>query len=155
MILQIDAALMKVMADAAEAAWPAEACGLVVGRGRGQLIRVTRIVPAPNLLAETADRFELDPGARIRLEVELRETGGKDRVVGHYHSHTDGTADPSGTDRAMATEPDLAWVVVGVVDGQAVQTLAHRLDPKRNAFRPVPIRTPKKRFIAEFRDDAP
>jgi proteasome lid subunit RPN8/RPN11 len=145
MILQIDAALLKTMADSAEAAWPAEACGLIVGRGRGQLIRVTRIVPAPNLLADTSDRFELDPAARIRLEVELRDAGGKDRVVGHFHSHTDGTADPSGTDRAQAIEPELAWVVVGVVDGQAVQTLAHRLDTKRNAFRPVPIRTPKKR----------
>jgi proteasome lid subunit RPN8/RPN11 len=144
MILQIDAALMKAMVDAAEAAWPAEACGLIVGRGKGQLIRVTGVVAATNLLADTADRFELDPSARIRLEVELRDNGGRDRIVGHYHSHTDGTADPSATDRAMALEPDLAWVIVGVTEGQAIQTLAHRLDAKRNAFRPVPIRTPKK-----------
>ena len=145
MILQIEASLMKVMADAAEAAWPAEACGLIVGRGRGQLIRVTAVVPAPNLMSDTSDRFELDPSARIRLEVELRDRGGKDRIVGHYHSHTDGTADPSGTDRQMAVEPDMAWVIVGVADGQAIQALAHRLDPKKNTFRPVPIRTPKKR----------
>lgn len=144
MILQIDAPLLKIMADAAEAAFPAEACGLVVGRGQGQLVRVTRIVPAANLLAATGDRFELDPRARLTLERDLREAGGKDRIVGHYHSHTDGTADPSGTDRAMAYEPDLAWIILGVLDGQVLQTLAHRMDQKRGAFRPVPIRTPKK-----------
>lgn len=143
MILQIDAKLTKQMVDAAEAAFPAEACGLIIGRGKGQLIRVTRVVPAGNLLATTDDRFELDPAVRLAVEKELRETGGKDRIVGHYHSHTDGTADPSATDRAMAHEPDLAWVIVGVLDGQAIQTLAHRLDEKRAQFRPVPIRTPK------------
>lgn len=144
MILQTDAALLKAMADAAEAAYPAEACGLIIGRGKGQLVRVTRVVPAANLQAATRDRFELDPAARLTVERELREAGGRDRIVGHYHSHTDGTAEPSATDRAMAFEPELAWVIVGVLEGQAIQTLAHRFDGKRGGFRPVPIRTPKK-----------
>ena len=145
MILDMDAALTKQMVDAAEAAFPAEACGLIIGRGQGQLVRVTRIVPAGNLLAATGDCFELDPAVRLRVERELREAAGKDRVVGHYHSHTDGTATPSTADRAQAHEPALAWVIIGVLDGQAVQTLAHRLDDKRAAFRPVPIRTPKRK----------
>jgi Predicted metal-dependent protease of the PAD1/JAB1 superfamily len=145
MILQADAILLKQMADAAEAAWPAEACGLVIGRGKGQLVRVTRLVPAANLLAGTSpDRFELDPATRLQVERELREAGGRDRILGHYHSHPDGTAEPSATDRAMAFEPELAWIIIGVINGQAVQTLAHRLDEKRGGFRPVPIRTPKK-----------
>ena len=144
MILQIDASLLKQMADAAEAAYPAECCGLVIGRGKGQLIRVTRVVPVPNLMADTTDRFELDPAVRLQVERELRETGTKDRIVGHYHSHTDGTADPSATDRAMAFEPDLAWIILGTLEGQVIQALAHRYDEKRKGFRPVPIRTPKK-----------
>lgn len=149
MILQTDAALLKQMIDAAEAAWPAEACGLIVGRGKGQLVRATRVIPAPNLLAGTGDRFELDPAVRIAVEKELRETGAKDRIIGHYHSHPDGSSDPSATDRAAAHEPELAWVIIGVLDGQAIHTQAHRLDGKRNAFRPVPIRIPKKSACAE------
>lgn len=146
MILQIEPSQLKSIVDAAEAAWPVEACGLVIGRGKGQLVRVTRIVPAANLLAAAgrADMFELDPAVRLRVERELRDSGGKDRIVGHYHSHPDGTADPSATDRAMAYEPDLAWIIVGVVDGQAIYTQAHRFDDKRAAFRPVPFRIPKK-----------
>lgn len=143
MILQTDATLLKAMIDAAEAAYPAEACGLIIGRGKGQLIRVTRVVAAPNLLAGTGDRFELDPEVRIRVEKELRETGTKDRIVGHYHSHTDGSSDPSATDRASAHEPALAWVIIGVLDGQAIHTQAHRLDERRGDFRHVPMRIPK------------
>jgi proteasome lid subunit RPN8/RPN11 len=148
MILQADAAHLKAMVDAAEAAYPAEACGLIIGRGKGQLVRVTRVVPAANLLADSGDRFELDPAVRVRVERELREAGGKDRIVGHYHSHTNGSAEPSATDRAMAFEPDLAWIIIGVLDGQAIHTLGHRLDAKRNAFRPVPLRIVKKSACA-------
>lgn len=154
MILQIDAKLTKQMVDAAEAAFPAEACGLVIGRGKGQLIRVTRVVPADNLRADTGNCFELDPAVRIAVEKQLRDSGTKDRIIGHYHSHTDGTADPSGTDRAMAYEPDLAWVIIGVLEGQAIQTLAHRMDEKKGNFRPVPIRTPKGKItLAPTGDD--
>lgn len=148
MILQTDATLLKAMVDAAEAAYPAEACGLIIGRGKGQLIRVTRVIPAANLLAATGDRFELDPAVRIRVEKELRDSGTKDRIVGHYHSHTDGSSDPSATDRANAHEPDMAWVIIGVLDGQAIHTQAHRLDQRRNAFRNVPMRIPKKSACA-------
>lgn len=149
MILLMEATHLKIMADAAEAAWPAEACGLIVGRGKGQLIRVTRIVPAANLITDDPHRFELDPTARLTLERELRDADSRDRIIGHYHSHPDGTAAPSATDRAMTHEPDLAWVIIGVTDGQAIQTLAHRLDEKRGAFRPVPIRTQKSPCIPQ------
>lgn len=148
MILQTDAAFLKVMVDAAEAAYPAEACGLIIGRGKGQLVRVTAIVPAPNLLAATGDRFELDPAVRIKVERDLREAGSKDRIVGHYHSHTDGTSEPSAVDRVSAFEPDMAWVIVGVLQGQAIHVAAHRLDERRNAFRTVPMRIPKKSACA-------
>lgn len=140
MILQIASDLLKPVIDACEAAYPAEACGLIIGRGKGQLVRATRVVAAPNLLAAEPGRFELDPATRIRVEKELRESGTKDRILGHYHSHPDGTAEPSAADRAAAHEPDLAWLIVAVSDGQAIHAQAHRLDEKRGAFRPVPLR---------------
>lgn len=146
MILQIDQALLKAVVDACEAAYPSESCGLIIGRGRGQLVRATRIVPAPNLMADSSDRFELDPSVRIAVEKELREQDvvGRDRILGHWHSHPDGSPDPSAVDRASAYEPDLIWLIVAVASGQAIQAQAHRLDPKRGAFRPVPLRIPKK-----------
>lgn len=140
MILQIDTALLKQVVDAAEAAYPAEACGLIVGRGKGQLARAIRVEPAANLLADQPGRFELDPAVRIRVERELRDAGGGARILGHYHSHPDGSAEPSAADRAGAFEPDLVWVIVAVAEGQAIHVQAHRLDEKLDRFRPVPLR---------------
>lgn len=140
MILQIAADLLKQVVDACEAAYPAEACGLIVGRGKGKLVRATRVVAAANLLAAEPGRFELDPATRVRVEKELRDGGSRDRVLGHYHSHPDGAAEPSAADRAAAFEPDLAWLIVAVADGQAIHAQAHRMDERRGAFRPVPLR---------------
>jgi proteasome lid subunit RPN8/RPN11 len=133
------------IAAAAEAAWPNECCGLLVGRGQ-RLLRVTRVVPAPNVAAG-ANRFELDPRVRIATERDLR--GGEDRVLGHYHSHPDGRAYPSATDLAEAWEPALVWLIVGTVGAagvpaQAVQMLAHRLDRAAGRAHPVVLRIAEK-----------
>lgn len=135
---------LKTIADAAEAAFPAECCGLLVGRGAlPRRLTVTRVIPAANLLAEAGcDRFELDP--RARFEAMRQCEGTAERIIGHYHSHPDGSAHPSPTDLACAHEPDLAWIIAGVAHGQMIQTQAWRLDPRRRAFRQISIRTPKK-----------
>lgn len=142
-VIVLTPAQMASIADAAEAAFPAEGCGLLVGTGR-RVITVTRLVAAENLLAgDGPDRFELDPRVRIQMERGLRGT--PERIVGHWHSHPDGTALPSVTDLDMAWEPDLVWLIVGVATGgagrgQVVQTLAHRLDRNAGRSRPLPLR---------------
>ncbi|MGE5506610.1 MAG: M67 family metallopeptidase [Actinomycetota bacterium] len=124
---------LKQIADAAEAAWPRECCGLLVGRGV-RVVHVTRVVPAANL-APAANRFDLDPRTRLAVERELRGT--PERVVGHYHSHPDGSTRPSATDLAAAYEPDLVWLIAGVVDAQVVHLAAHRLDRPSGRIHPV------------------
>ncbi len=137
-MLEIPAHLLRRVVDAAEAAYPAECCGLLAGTGaRG--LRVTRVVPAANLLAaERADRFEVDPAARLALMRELGD--GPERLIGHYHSHPDQPPEPSATDLAMAWEPELVWLITAVCAGQAIATTAHRLDPARGRFRPLRLR---------------
>jgi proteasome lid subunit RPN8/RPN11 len=131
---------LKAIADAAEAAYPNECCGLLVGTGR-RPVRVTRLLPAANLAGSSGNRFELDP--RVRLDAERSLRGTAERVIGHYHSHPDGSALPSPTDLAEAWEPELIWLIVGVVDGQAIQTQAHRLDRALGRSRPVALATRK------------
>lgn len=149
-MLVLSAEQMAEIADAAEAAWPAEGCGLLVGRDAGRRhVAVTRVLPADNLLRHQGnDRFELDPAVRFAAERSLRGSG--EKVVGHWHSHPDGDATPSATDLSEAWEPELIWLVVGVAptsDGrpQAVQMLAHRLDRKRGRVFPIQIRLAEKR----------
>lgn len=143
----LTAAQLASIADAAEAAYPGECCGLLVGSGNRHL-RVTRLVPAANLLRDEAhDRFELDP--RIRFETERAVRGTTDRIVGHWHSHPDGAAIPSPTDLEQAWEPDLIWLIVGVAIGvsgrpQAIQIQAHRLDRRQCRSRSVTLRLAEK-----------
>lgn len=117
---------------AAVAAYPAECCGLLVGvLERTAQWLVTQVVPTPNLWAEKrTDRFAIDPVTHCALIRRLR--GRAEHLIGHYHSHPNGQAYPSTTDRAMGYEPELVWVIVAVdaVDGtrHAVTTKAYRVD---------------------------
>lgn len=124
--------LLDRLRSEAEAAYPSECCGLLVGRREGEIIAVTGAEPSPNLLSHTRDRFEIDVGLRIRVMRRLR--GGPDAIVGHYHSHPDHPAVPSGHDLAMAFEPDLAWLIIAVDGGRAVDAGAFRPTPDRGRF---------------------
>ncbi|MDX5361382.1 MAG: M67 family metallopeptidase [Alphaproteobacteria bacterium] len=102
-----------VIRAAAKKAWPAEACGLLVGTAdpARMVWRVAQVVESPNLLASARDdRFEVDPALLLRTHREAREAGLA--LVGLYHSHPRGAAVPSETDRRSAWQPALAWVIV-------------------------------------------
>ena len=140
MILLAPAAL-KTVTEAAEAAYPRESCGLLIGRRLDNgAIRVTRAEVAENVAEGSgADRFEVDPRLRIRLMKELR--GGPEDIVGHFHSHPDHPAQPSATDLDHAFEPDLVWLITSVRAGQAMRATAHVLDESGRQFREIPLRT--------------
>jgi len=134
---------LAAITNAAEAAYPAEGCGLLIGRGQ-KIVRVSRVIPADNLEQERqTDRFELDP--RVRFAAERAVRGGPDRIVGHWHSHPNGSPYPSPTDIARAYEPELIWLIVGVPRGpdgrpQATPPRAFRLDAEAGTARPVRLR---------------
>ncbi len=138
-------AQLKQVVDAAETAWPAECCGLLVGvEAAAGGIRVARVAASRNLAlgpdgGPARDRFEVDPRLRLDLQGELR--GGPRRVIGLYHSHPGRPAQPSPRDLDAAWEPDLVWLITAVVDGQAVQTTAHRLSADATRFVRIPLRT--------------
>jgi len=133
---------LKRITDHAEADYPREACGLLLGYWRADGdIEVTRVAASKNTAPPgRTDRFEIDPELRLRLMREAREAGpvgtdGASRgLIGHYHSHPNGTTRPSATDFAMVWEPDLVWLITAVVDGQAVQSAAHLLSESRSRF---------------------
>jgi proteasome lid subunit RPN8/RPN11 len=140
-VIFLDRSHLKVIADAAEAAYPKEACGLLVGRAEppGDIV-VTRVVASANVAEDGVhDRFEVDPW--VRLEVMRALEDQSERLVGHFHSHPDHPAQPSPRDLDMAWEPELVWLITSVVDGQAIHTTAHVLDPEGRQFREICLRT--------------
>lgn len=139
---------LRQIADAAEAAYPRECCGLIAGRPRDNGdVEVVRVHPSANL-GKAPDRFEIDP----RLWVDLSRALGKGptKVVGLYHSHPDKPAQPSAVDLEAAWGEELVWVIVsvagpaaaqGTTAAQAVHVTAHILDHGGRQFRPVELRT--------------
>ncbi len=130
---------LETIEHAAEAAYPAEACGLLVGKqdADGQW-HVTEVVESPNILADArADRFEVDP--QVRIDTEQRLRGTDHSLIGHYHSHPDHPAAPSATDREMAFEPNLVWLITSVSAGKAGDTHAFRLPDEQSEFAEIKL----------------
>ncbi len=106
----LSAAQRAQIAAAARAAAPRECCGLLEGVRDGEAVRVAAVHPTRNLSQE-ADRFAIDPAEQFALLRRLRGTGRA--VVGCYHSHPDGRAEPSPRDLAAAAEEGFVWLIAG------------------------------------------
>ena len=83
-----------------------ECCGLLLGRGR----RIEEARRAANVAADPARAFEVDPGVLIAAHRAARADGLE--VVGCYHSHPSGVAEPSARDVEMAAGDGMLWVIV-------------------------------------------
>lgn len=89
-----------------------EVCGLLLGN----LTHIADIRPAANVAADTSTRFEIDPAILLPAHREARTNGVP--VVGHYHSHPNGSSAPSAADAADAGENGLLWLIVGHDDAR-------------------------------------
>ena len=104
MILITHASLDAIFTQAAEA-HPHECCGLLLGEGG----RITHAHPTANVHPAPATHFEIDPAALIAAYKAEREGG--PRILGYYHSHPNGRAEPSPTDRASAAHDGKVWAI--------------------------------------------
>ena len=92
----------------AQGAHPRECCGLIEGSYEAQTFRITALHPARNL-ADAPDRFEIDPGDQFAAYKAARAR--KSAIVGCYHSHPNGRAEPSAADQAGAGEENFLWLI--------------------------------------------
>ncbi|MFM5885339.1 MAG: M67 family metallopeptidase, partial [Novosphingobium sp.] len=67
-------------------------------------------VPAANVHPDPARHFEIDPAALIAAH--KAERGGGPQLLGYYHSHPNGRADPSPSDRAQAAGDGRLWAII-------------------------------------------
>ena len=137
--VRLTRAQLRAIEAAAESAYPEEACGLLVGRAEPDgAWRVSAVEASANVAEPPrTERFEVDPRLRLRLERERRDAD--DAVIGVYHSHPSGSAEPSDTDRAMIFEPAMIWLITAVDEGRAGATMAWRPTADGAAFLPLPL----------------
>lgn len=135
----INAELLSKIENAATIAYPAESCGLLMGHGtiKDRLV-ITRVEISPNRTEnDKQDSFEIDPQLRFDLMRELE--GGSEQIVGHFHSHPNGPAQPSTRDADQAWEPELVWVITSIANGQLEETAAYRFDENSKQFHALEI----------------
>lgn len=102
--------VMQALQDHAAQAAPEEACGILLGRGG----RIERAQPAGNVHPTPRTHFEIDPQALVDAHRAARSGG--PQVLGYYHSHPAGRAEPSATDQAMAAGDGSVWAIVAAGD---------------------------------------
>lgn len=83
-----------------------EVCGLLIGTSD----TITDVRPAHNIASNAADRFEIDP--QLLFDQARAERAGGARCIGHYHSHPNGSAEPSAADAAAVADPRQLWMIV-------------------------------------------
>jgi proteasome lid subunit RPN8/RPN11 len=118
----------------AEAEYPYECCGLLLGRFDEDAHKtVVEVYPVSNAREDEAkhNRSLILPLEYVRGERYARQHGLE--VVGNYHSHPDHPAAPSQFDLDHAW-PTWSYLIVSVSEGQARELRAWELRADRSGF---------------------
>jgi len=105
----ISAALVQAVIDAARAALPNEACGLLAsGSYLADGGSPTRYVTLRNA-ADSPYRYLIDPQEQLRVWLELEDANEIPWAI--VHSHVASAAEPSPTDIGLSFFPDSLYVI--------------------------------------------
>jgi len=127
-VIALPRRLLDEIRRRAEAAYPEECCGLLLGHEQGKdRIVVSAAVASANLAAEPQRHFEVDPALYLRLRLAAATELSGARLIGLYHSHPEGGAMPSASDAAQAWQEGWIWLIVPLASGHAGTPGAFRL----------------------------
>ncbi|WP_353218130.1 M67 family metallopeptidase [Sandarakinorhabdus sp.] len=135
MKLQISSSQQQFLLDQAASSPNTEVCGLLLGTIVDDVgaVRIADLVPAANVAANPARSFEIAPATLLASHRSARAAGL--RVIGHWHSHPNGSPRPSNRDAARATENGQIWLIIagGTISGW----LPHTIGAGPAGFAPV------------------
>jgi proteasome lid subunit RPN8/RPN11 len=146
--LQLTMPQRQQLATHARSSYPAECCGVLVGRRIETIDQVMAIYPTTNAWSPAVlpdatntehsprDRYSIDPADLFAIMQSSRASGLT--IIGIYHSHPDHPAIPSECDRQLAW-PEYCYVIVSVMAGVIADQRGWRLDHQQQ-FREVEIR---------------
>jgi proteasome lid subunit RPN8/RPN11 len=112
--------LRRDMAEAivaqAEAEYPNEACGIVIGSAPAAEGGVARRYVACRNVAASPYRYTIDSQEALRLSIEADDAGEEFWAI--VHSHVQSPAVPSPTDIGLAFWPDALYILVSLAADQ-------------------------------------
>lgn len=108
--------------------WPKEACGILAGlktAPEGEVGGIAQVYPMRNV-EDSPVGYSLDPTEQLQVEKLMRQRGQWMRAI--YHSHTATEAYPSPVDVRLAISPDIAYVLVSLMDRSTPVLKSYRID---------------------------
>lgn len=134
MSVRITPATYQQITTHAEAGYPNEICGILLGSDSegGRTISGALAIENSCAADEQYHRFLITPQDMFRAERLARQQ--QLDVVGVYHSHPDDEARPSTYDRDHAAWTEWSYVIISVEAGHATATRAWKLRDERDAF---------------------
>ena len=138
-MIRLEGTIVEQVNRHGEAAYPHEACGLLLGAlDADGTKRADEAIALDNVREEGArhHRFLMRPEDIVRVEREARARGMD--VIGVYHSHPDHPDEPSRYDLEHAW-PVYSYVIVSVKAGRAASLRSWELDADRARFAAEPI----------------
>jgi len=116
------------------AAWPAECCGVLVGRLEGDRRVVTNLYPQSNERDDSPhDRFLISPQMILQAEKQALKEGVD--ILGYYHSHPDCAAMPSRYDQDHAW-PFYSYIIVSIRNRLPAEMTSWQLTDDRSRMVP-------------------
>lgn len=138
MALQLTLAHLDQMRAHARREAPCECCGILVGRRTPDGRDVLEVLAVANTWeGDRHTRFMVDPKAHLRAQREARER--RLEIVGFYHSHPEGFAEPSAFDTELAW-PEHSYVIVAIDGGTGSEIRSWIWDSASEAFTEEPLR---------------
>lgn len=83
-----------------------EICGLLFGTAAS----IDDAMLCDNIADDPSTTFEIDPRALITAHRAMRDGG--PRLIGHFHSHPNGRAEPSNRDADAAASDGMLWLII-------------------------------------------
>lgn len=106
MTIEVTSAVIERLLTEAAQAHPRECCGILLGEGAA----ITILQPAKNVHPKPETHFEIDPQVLVDAHRAARDGGLA--IVGYYHSHPNGLAEPSSTDKKTAVSDGSIWAII-------------------------------------------
>ncbi|MEP3050313.1 MAG: M67 family metallopeptidase [Erythrobacter sp.] len=105
MTIEVSRDVMLAMGRLARKTLPLEACGILTGSGD----HITGLIETDNVHPAPSTHFEIDPQALIDAHREARQGGPP--IIGYFHSHPVGLAQPSAMDKLMSAGDGMIWAI--------------------------------------------
>lgn len=117
MSLYISQSDIERLRECARRAHPQECCGLLIGERRGGNGHVEAIIPAENIAeGDRTKNYQID--WKTLFETVRRTRHETKDIIGFYHSHPDGSVEPSRKDTESAwVRHSYVLIPTGTVDG--------------------------------------